>query len=240
MQNDWNGIFQLIRVDGVKSSKKYAGCALAHINAIRRGLQHADYCIVLEDDIMPDGIEQKIITFIESIQHLFPVLDAISLCPTFDRALSTSDYFFTAGDLLVINTTGLVSGAAGMIYTRRILRCLDQYETHVLNSPWIVPNDRLFSTSSFGFFQYSPLQVGIPKEYMCRLSDTSNESDNFSGGSDVNKEKLLQLVNHSESMNIQFKHSTKDFYLLPKTSIVLLLSLLLAILLYSLNWIFQL
>jgi GR25 family glycosyltransferase involved in LPS biosynthesis len=239
MQRDWDGILNLTRVDGVKSSKKYAGCALAHINAIRIGLEKAPYCIVLEDDVMPDSLTaESVKSFIHSVEHLFPALDAISLCPTFDRDINSQDTFIADGDLLVVNPTGLISGAAAMIYTRRILRSLPVYQSHISFSPWVIPNDRLFSTSSFGFFKYSPLQAAIPKHYLCKLSSTAKESDNFSGGTDVSKEKLSLLVKQSE--NKQLKNSSMHFYIYPKYHVLLLLILFLTIFLYGLNRILKL
>lgn len=246
MQKDWSEILQLSRIDGVQSRKKYAGCAQAHINAIMMGFKDpsAEFCIVLEDDVMPDGLTKETLTqFLDSSKHLFPYLDAISMCPTFDRDLTSTDYFYVApGPLLIINPTALISGTAFMIYTRRIVSKLGAYQDHISRYPWIIPNDRLFTTDSYGFFSFLPLTVGIPLTYQSKLSNLAQVSDNFSGGMDVSHEKLQRLVHQSLQRNRAF-HSNSTFYIYPKThvlaSLVILVCILFALLLNGLNRILQ-
>jgi GR25 family glycosyltransferase involved in LPS biosynthesis len=224
MQKDWKGILDLTRIDGVKSRKKYAGCAQAHINAILHGFKDSstEYCLVLEDDVMPDSMTRDTLSsFIEATRHLFTALDGISMCPTFDRDVLSNDFFYTAdAPMLVINPNTLVSGTAFMIYTRRIVSKLTEYQRHLTRYPWIIPNDRLFTTDSYGFFSFQPLTVGIPLQYECKLSTLALLSDNFLGGMDVSHAKLQQLVKQSKVSNTPF-HSNITFRISLKTHVLL-------------------
>ena len=202
MQSNWKGIFALERVDGVYSTTKYAGCALAHLNAIEQGLKDQDYCIVLEDDVSPLNLTaEKFNAFLESISHLFSSLDGVSLCPLFDRDVMKLDYFYTTeSELLIINPhLELIRGTGFMIYTRRILAKLQEYKTHLQRDYLLIPNDRLFCNAHYGFFSYHPLEVGIPTEYFAQLNDDALVSDNFGGGvwSMKNTQNLSLLAHQS-------------------------------------------
>ena len=202
MQKEWSRIFTLQRISAVKSKKKYLGCAQSHINAIRLAFSlypQQSYCIVLEDDVKPLKSREYFEQLMKKLSTL-EGLDCVSLNSTFDRTV-TNETFLTVPslDFLVINSESyLMSGTSFMIYSRRVLGILDEYQRHLDTSSIKIPNDRLFSTSKYGIYTYSPLICAVPQEMVCDLSELASVSDNFGGGEYKNhKENLDKLIQNS-------------------------------------------
>lgn len=206
MQSDWSHIFNLHRVPGVKSNKKYLGCGQAHINAIRCAFEmerDKPFYIVLEDDVKPLETKEYYTLFLETLYQLYDSgIDCVSLNSTFDRDVSEDSFHaHPEMDLLYLNPdSNLMSGASFMIYSRTILERMEEYQDHLKKSYFIIPNDRLYSTRQFGFYQFNPLKCFIPLKQICDLSDLANASDNFGGGAFKNYTKnIKRLVQNSMS-----------------------------------------
>ena len=226
MQKEWSEIFTLHRVSGVKSKKKYLGCAQSHINSIRLAFSlfpQQPYCIVLEDDVKPLRSRDYFESLLEKLSQndTRNELDCLSLNSTFDRKVIKEKFnTIPSLDFLVIDPkSNLMSGSSFMIYSRRLLERISEYQRHLETSSFIIPNDRLFTTSSYGIYHYSPLICAVPKEQVCDFSELAAVSDNFGGGkySDhvLNLEILIQNSNTPSSIHSELTSDRLDIRLLP-------------------------
>jgi hypothetical protein len=199
MQKEWSHIFTLHRVSAIKSKKKYMGCAQSHINSIRLAFSsfpHHSYCIVLEDDVKPLRSRDYFESLLEKLQKEDLGLDCLSLNSTFDRTVN-KEKFKTIPFLnffVIDPETCLMSGSSFMIYSRRILDRIDEYQRHLETTRFIIPNDRLFSTYEYGIYKYSPLICAIPPEQVCDFSELAAVSDNYGGGIYTNHAKNLKTL----------------------------------------------
>ena len=206
MQSNWSHIFRLHRIPGVKSKKKYHGCGQAHVNAFREACNlypQNPFYIVMEDDVKPLKTKEYYTQFLETLFLMKDAgIDCVSLNSTFDKNVSTQSFGFhpLMNNLLYIDPdSNLLSGASFMIYSRNILKHMEEYQAHLISSFFIIPNDRLFTTTEFGFFKFNPLRCFIPTEMVCDLSDLAKSSDNFGGGAFHSyKENLIKLTKNSK------------------------------------------
>ena len=220
MQRDWSNIFELHRMPAVKSSEKYLGCALSHINCVRSSFAlypTLSHCIVLEDDVKPVVSKDSFYTFIDGLvssqDKKIQDLDCLSINPTFDRDVEKNDWFSYVKDLragievLLVNPSfKLLSGSSFMIYSKRVLERLDEYQDH-LNSSFVrIPNDRLFTSQEYAFFSFTPFSCAIPLQQMCALSEYAHNSDNGGVGAYLEKNNLNALAHQSKS-----EHSTSQW-----------------------------
>jgi GR25 family glycosyltransferase involved in LPS biosynthesis len=203
----------------VKSSEKYLGCALSHINCVRSSFAlypTLSHCIVLEDDVKPVVSRDSFYTFIDGLvssqDKRMQDLDCLSINPTFDRDVEKNDWFSYAKDLLtgtevflVDPSLKLISGSSFMIYSKRVLERLDEYQDHLNSSLLRIPNDRLFTSREYAFFSFTPFSCAIPPHQMCALSEYARNSDNGGMGAYIEKNNLVILVHQSK-----LEHSTKS------------------------------
>jgi len=205
MQSNWSHIFRLHRIPGVKSRKKYHGCGQAHVNAFfkahKLNPQHPFY-IIMEDDVKPLKEREYYINFLETLFSLQDSsIDSVSLNSTFDKKVSSESFLShpNMNNLLYVDPNShLLSGTSFMIYSRNILGHMEEYQSHLNASLFVIPNDRLFTTRQFGFYTFHPWRCFIPKEMVCDLSDLANASDNFGGGAFHDyKKNLGALVKNS-------------------------------------------
>lgn len=164
IQENWKGIVDnLIRVDAVHSSKIFKGCALSTIKVIRSALQLEPsnrIVLVLEDDAVPqEGLNRSILLdILEEAQSKSAEYDALALGHLIDPYVydnsspadlnkffvKRSPRFFRA------QPSRLMSCTCMMVYSRRALLWLDEYEAHVRNdSLETIPNDRICFADSW-------------------------------------------------------------------------------------------
>jgi len=170
MQEKWKGIVDVIeRVDGVKDPKRFKGCALAHINAIRiawasknapEGLE--DIVMVLEDDAMPmEGLSRStLLEVLLDAQRTSAEFDALFLSPlicpdTYDGS-SIQDlskaFTRTSTQFFRFSPSRLLVCCAMMVYSRRVMNWIDEYSMHVNDDGddfERIPNDRVLSMDSW-------------------------------------------------------------------------------------------
>jgi hypothetical protein len=202
MQQNWIGIVDtLVRVDGIKSSKRFQGCALAHISAIRTAWndqeQEGKIVFVLEDDAVPhEGLTRsKLLEILAEARNASAQFDALFLSPlispvAYDSSsiqdlskvfTKTSTSFFRA------SPSQLLICCAMMVYSKRVLNWLDEYEAHVndINAQQTIPNDRILSSDSWKALNeqriYNRPEVWVTSHQVAYVGDS--KSDN--GGVDM-------------------------------------------------------
>ena len=210
MKSNWSHIFRLHRIPGVKSKKKYLGCAQAHVNSIQTAFAlnpSQPFCLVLEDDVKPLKTGEYYASFISKLSGHENTFDCISLNSTFERNVSTESFqrhpFL---DMMLMDPSlNLMSGTSFMIYSKNILKKIEEYQNHLNTSSFVIPNDRLFCSAKFGFYQYNPLVCFIPSEEVCSLSSLAHASDNFGG--DLKKEygKNLDILLRNSSLKSSYE-----------------------------------
>jgi hypothetical protein len=206
-QNAWAGIIDVVvRVDGVYSDKKFAGCAQAHINAIRAGFGHTEpgcsehdisvsdaekkVVLVLEDDTVPSSrcTKEKLRKVLQEANnlykkfhfaHLYQVCDNNLIQSLGEKELTESLVSFKSQNFLKIKPNGLVLNANMMIYSITCLQWLDEYEKHVTNDKHTIPNDRLNTIDKWVDLTYNPVVGLITKQNYCSVGSNLG-SDNGS------------------------------------------------------------
>lgn len=166
MQKAWSGIIdEIVRVDAFASSAVFQGCGISHVQAIRRGFAEKtgrscfpDIVLVLEDDCHPNlgATKQSIIQILRDAQSFSAKYDAFFLVPLVDppefEALSSSEkgpLSRTKSSFFRASPNFMLMCSAMMIYSRRALHWIDEYEAHVRTSPKIIPNDRIIMCDSW-------------------------------------------------------------------------------------------
>ena len=200
MQQNWMGIVDtLVRVDGVKSLKRFQGCALAHISAIRTAWNAQEQegslgkiVLVLEDDSVPqEGLTRsKLLDILTEARNASAEFDALYLSPLIDSSLldhtsikdldevlsKTSTRFFRA------SPTQLLICCAMMVYSKRVLNWLDEYEAHVndINAQETIPNDRILSSDSWKSLNeqriYNRPEVWVTSHQVAYVGDSKSDN----------------------------------------------------------------
>jgi len=186
MKTNWSHIFdKIVRVNGIRSPIPHAGCALAHISAIKLAFcsEPGKPAIILEDDIIPHPSLTR-----ETFLHVFMEASRVSdhydaiyfkpMCHTIITFRETESLLFYD-----FEPTLKFFCNAFMMYSPR-LRFLEEYENHLLTEKIVVPIDRLFSSDSFwGFFYNKPVSwfcTKLQTNLMDLGSDNTNGDPSFS------------------------------------------------------------
>lgn len=155
----WEKYFDtIIRVNGIRSPVRHAGCGLAHISAIRLGLANEkNPVIVLEDDVVPSEslTREKLVTLIQHADTFQDLYDSIYLLPMCEQVIkmrkTESEMFldFEPTEFLFCN--------GFMIYSPRCTRFLNTYEHHLLTNKDVVPIDRILTgNTGCGYYWKRP------------------------------------------------------------------------------------
>jgi GR25 family glycosyltransferase involved in LPS biosynthesis len=132
--------------EGIRNPMPHSGCGLAHISAIKRGLQQAECCIVMEDDV--DLIDEKV--FREYIEKLYKKRNCFD-CAVFnpnhdDTPMSPIEQIkvwkVNEDKIFKASPTHRLIGTHCCFWTKRSLPKILEYE-EAIQKNYFLPIDRL-------------------------------------------------------------------------------------------------
>jgi len=130
--------------DGIRHPMPHTGCGLAHISAVRKGLQNEEYCVVIEDDCT---LHVSIRKFWEHIQ--LALQSALIHYPQFHAIVFSPNFLFQnelkiveVGTCFQISPTLNLVNTHCVLWSRNALKILEEYE-QALHKNVFFPIDRL-------------------------------------------------------------------------------------------------
>ena len=149
-QKAWDWFEPIERVEGVLSDIPHTGCGLAHISAIRKGLENHDACLVLEDDARLNCSPETLLNIFNTIKYYKHKYDAVILGPVFDLHNPTEpEVICKVSDMFMkCSSTKSIESASAIVWFRRSLPLIDIYES-LLKKGYIFPIDRMLTTFSW-------------------------------------------------------------------------------------------
>jgi hypothetical protein len=145
-QKNWSFLdFEV--VSGQISNVPHSGCGLAHINAIRRGLQDHEWCLILEDDAKLNCDENTFRRYVNSaVKNLewdAVFLGAISHTrfPKPDTVIKMNDYYFS------VSQTKSLRDCTAMLWSRNALPLINEFEKIIKDH--IFPIDRMLTSFKY-------------------------------------------------------------------------------------------
>lgn len=134
--------------EGILHNVPHTGCGLAHIKAIRKGLEHAEWCMVLEDDAILTCDKQYFLNIIHTLTQSI-TWDAVFLgasshleYPEPKNVTKINEYCFTC------ESTKSIRNCSAMLWSRRCLPLLEEYES-ILSTGCIFPIDRMLLSHEY-------------------------------------------------------------------------------------------
>lgn len=146
---DWIGHIQVM--NGAVSDIPHTGCGLAHINAIRKGLElnNADWCLVLEDDAKLNCSRSDFLRIVKEATHQCSKWDAVMLGPNSHRQFSPpSEVFSISPNFIKVSCTKSIRSCTGMLWSKNALPLIQKYY-EILNQGYIFPIDRMLTSFKY-------------------------------------------------------------------------------------------
>jgi GR25 family glycosyltransferase involved in LPS biosynthesis len=176
-QNYWSSFLDFEVSDGILHDVPHTGCGLAHIAAIRKGLQHSEWCLILEDDAELDCPISEFLDKIDNAVKLLPAWGAVNLGAVshlrFDKpecVTKINDHFFK------VSRTKSLRSCTAMLWSHYALPFINTYEQILLNGH-IFPIDRMLfawkypwilDTFGEGDECFNSIQINVPDIYISR------------------------------------------------------------------------
>jgi GR25 family glycosyltransferase involved in LPS biosynthesis len=141
MKKQFGDNFQI--QEGIRHEMPHTGCGLAHIAAIRKGLNNSEFCIVLEDDcellVSLELFKKTMKTLIESQDDF----DVIVINPNHDVTRFSTIESIKKANCYQVCPNIIVNNIHCCIYSKSILPLLAEYE-EILQKNYYLPIDRLY------------------------------------------------------------------------------------------------
>jgi hypothetical protein len=149
-QKAWDWMEPIERVEGVLSDIPHTGCGLAHVAAIRKGLESHDACLVLEDDARLNCSRETLVNIISTVKYYKNKYDAVILGPVFDsnNPCEPKVVYRVSNTFMSCSSTKSIESASAVVWFRRCLPLIDIYEG-LLKKGYIFPIDRMLTTFSW-------------------------------------------------------------------------------------------
>lgn len=147
-QKNWNWLEYEI-CEGIIHDVPHTGCGLAHLSAIKKGLEKNDWCLILEDDAILNCSQQFFLQSISKATKNPITWDAIFLGaqPHYDfcaplEITYVNELFFQS------SRTKSLRNCTGMLWSKQSLPFLREYEK-ILSKNHIFPIDRALTSFSY-------------------------------------------------------------------------------------------
>ena len=144
----WEWLGHIDVVDGVLSDTLHTGCGLAHINAIRKGLSNAHWCLVLEDDAR---LNCSPLEFLNAVYEAVARTewDVVMLGPNSHRLFhAPSEVFSISTNFIKVSCTKSIRSCTGMLWSKRALPLIQEY-SRLLNQGYVFPIDRMITSFKY-------------------------------------------------------------------------------------------
>lgn len=144
-QQHWNWLdFEI--VNGIHSDILHTGCGLAHIKAIRKGLEHNDWCLVLEDDARIFDKKE----FLELINEATKSIqwDAVLLGPTAHPEFSDPISVRVSKNFMKCSRTKSIVNTTATLWSKKCIPLINEFE-QILNQNHIFPIDRMLTSFAY-------------------------------------------------------------------------------------------
>ena len=145
----WNWLGHIDVVDGVLSDTLHTGCGLAHINAIRKGLSNASWCLVLEDDARLNCSNTDFLNSVNEAVKRYTEWDAVMLGPNSHRLFhAPTEIYQVSTNFIKVSSTKSIRNCTGMLWSKRALPLIQEY-SRLLNEGYVFPIDRMITSFKY-------------------------------------------------------------------------------------------
>lgn len=145
----WSWLGNINIIDGELSNILHTGCGLAHINAIRKGLSNADWCLVLEDDSRLNCSHSEFLTAMNEAVQRCNDWDAVILGPISHRIFSPpTDVVSVSANFLKVSYTKSIRSCTSMLWSKNALPLIQEY-SKILNQGYVFPIDRMITSFKY-------------------------------------------------------------------------------------------
>lgn len=145
----WNWLGHIDVVDGVLSDTLHTGCGLAHINAIRKGLSNARWCLVLEDDARLNCSRSDFLNSVYEAAKQCTEWDAVMLGPNSHRLFyAPTEIHRVSPNFIKVSCTKSIRSCTGMLWSKRALPLIQEY-SRLLNQGHVFPIDRMITSFKY-------------------------------------------------------------------------------------------
>ena len=148
MHKIWPGVEAF---PGIIHPKKYMGCSLAHIAAVREGLKNGEsHVLILEDDARPRESAEAVYAACAEATKL-DGWDILSLSASADFLIATRTVVARhfANRLYAFEPTRKFVNADAIFWSRSSLPLLDEYEALLKDERTFLPIDLMFYTNNW-------------------------------------------------------------------------------------------
>jgi len=145
----WNWLGHIDVVDGVLSDTLHTGCGLAHINAIRKGLSNAHWCLVLEDDARLNCSRSDFLNAVNEAAGQCIEWDVVMLGPNSHRLFhAPSEVFSISPNFIKVSCTKSIRSCTGMLWSKNAIPLIQEY-SRLLNQGYVFPIDRMITSFKY-------------------------------------------------------------------------------------------
>ena len=145
----WSWLGHIEVVDGVLSDTLHTGCGLAHINAIRKGLSNASWCLVLEDDARLNCSHSDFLQSVDEAVKRYTEWDAVMLGPNSHRLFhAPTEIYQVSTNFLKVSYTKSIRSCTSMLWSKNALPLIQEY-SKILNQGYVFPIDRMITSFKY-------------------------------------------------------------------------------------------
>jgi GR25 family glycosyltransferase involved in LPS biosynthesis len=145
----WNWLGHIDVVDGVLSDTLHTGCGLAHINAIRKGLSNASWCLVLEDDARLNCSNTDFLNSVNEAVTRYTEWDAVMLGPNSHRLFhAPTEIYQVSTNFIKVSSTKSIRNCTGMLWSKNAIPLIQEY-SRLLNEGYVFPIDRMITSFKY-------------------------------------------------------------------------------------------
>ena len=145
----WEWLGHIDVVDGVLSDTLHTGCGLAHINAIRKGLSNARWCLVLEDDARLNCSNTDFLNAVNEAAGQCTEWDVVMLGPNSHRLFhAPTEIYQVSPNFIKVSCTKSIRSCTGMLWSKRAMPLIQEY-SRLLNQGHVFPIDRMITSFKY-------------------------------------------------------------------------------------------
>ena len=124
----WEWLGHIDIVDGVLSDTLHTGCGLAHINAIRKGLSNAHWCLVLEDDARLNCSRSDFLNAVNEAAKQCTEWDVVMLGPNSHRIFhAPTEIYQVSPNFIKVSCTKSIRSCTGMLWSKNSIPLIQEY-----------------------------------------------------------------------------------------------------------------
>jgi len=196
---------------GIIASMPHTGCALAHIQAIKKGLAQNNVCLVLEDDAELLVPKEEFLRIVHDIAQDHEHFDACVICPNHDDIVTNQPNFKVykkSRNCFQTPPTNYLISTHCVLYTSKALPLFEEYEKRLLAEYIFLPIDRFLFTNEWDPHNASTWEPCIfEKNFKMPQLVTWTQPNTWFYVNDIVRQNSQSISDHTKQINFMFNRS---------------------------------